>query len=148
MAHDPTSRCDLERRPAERPRDRDRGDDRRLPRPADDVGVADRRAGGRDEPGGAAGRGPRLVLLDGLLERPGQGRHAADELDGQRRRSRPTSSRRAGRSSRPRSSSAASCRAPRGASFREAAEKAKDGCPISRALKGNVELSVEATLEG
>jgi osmotically inducible protein OsmC len=34
------------------------------------------------------------------------------------------------------------------ASFREAAEKARDGCPISRALKGNVELSVEAILEG
>lgn len=33
------------------------------------------------------------------------------------------------------------------ASFREAAEKAKDGCPISKALRGNVELSVEATLE-
>lgn len=33
------------------------------------------------------------------------------------------------------------------AKFREAAEGAKDGCPISRALKGNVELSVEATLE-
>jgi lipoyl-dependent peroxiredoxin len=33
------------------------------------------------------------------------------------------------------------------ASFREAADKAKDGCPISKALKGNVELSVEATLE-
>ena len=32
--------------------------------------------------------------------------------------------------------------------FRDAAEKAKDGCPISRALKGNVDLSVEATLEG
>jgi osmotically inducible protein OsmC len=32
-------------------------------------------------------------------------------------------------------------------SFREAAEKAKDGCPISRALKGNVDLSLEATLE-
>jgi lipoyl-dependent peroxiredoxin len=32
-------------------------------------------------------------------------------------------------------------------SFREAAEKAKDGCPISKALKGNVELSVEPTLE-
>jgi osmotically inducible protein OsmC len=32
-------------------------------------------------------------------------------------------------------------------SFREAAEGAKDGCPISKALKGNVELSVEATLE-
>ena len=34
------------------------------------------------------------------------------------------------------------------ASFREAAEKAKDGCPISRALKGNVALSVEAIFEG
>jgi osmotically inducible protein OsmC len=33
------------------------------------------------------------------------------------------------------------------AAFAEAAEKAKDGCPISRALKGNVEMSVEATLE-
>ena len=31
--------------------------------------------------------------------------------------------------------------------FRQAAETAKDGCPISRALKGNVELSVEASLE-
>jgi osmotically inducible protein OsmC len=32
--------------------------------------------------------------------------------------------------------------------FRNAAEAAKDGCPISQALKGNVELSVQATLEG
>jgi lipoyl-dependent peroxiredoxin len=32
-------------------------------------------------------------------------------------------------------------------SFKAAAEAAKDGCPISRALKGNVELSVDATLE-
>ena len=32
---------------------------------------------------------------------------------------------------------------PQGA---ELAEAAKDGCPISRALKGNVELSVVATL--
>ena len=30
--------------------------------------------------------------------------------------------------------------------FKKAAEGAKDGCPISGALKGNVELSVEATL--
>ena len=30
--------------------------------------------------------------------------------------------------------------------FQEAAEGAKDGCPISGALKGNVELSVDATL--
>lgn len=32
------------------------------------------------------------------------------------------------------------------AKFKELAEAAKDGCPISRALQGNVELSVEATL--
>ena len=33
-------------------------------------------------------------------------------------------------------------------SFQEAAAKARDGCPISKAHKGNVELSVAATLEG
>jgi osmotically inducible protein OsmC len=33
------------------------------------------------------------------------------------------------------------------AKFAEAAEAAKNGCPISGALKGNVELSVKATLE-
>ncbi|HOU27934.1 MAG TPA: OsmC family peroxiredoxin [Thermoleophilia bacterium] len=32
------------------------------------------------------------------------------------------------------------------AAFKKAAEAAKDGCPISSALKGNVEMSVEATL--
>ena len=32
--------------------------------------------------------------------------------------------------------------------FVAAAEKAKDGCPISQALKGNVALSVDAALEG
>jgi lipoyl-dependent peroxiredoxin len=32
--------------------------------------------------------------------------------------------------------------------FEQVAAGAKDGCPISRALKGNVEMSVEATLEG
>ncbi len=33
------------------------------------------------------------------------------------------------------------------AGFQKAAEGAKDGCPISQALKGNVELSVKATLK-
>jgi lipoyl-dependent peroxiredoxin len=33
------------------------------------------------------------------------------------------------------------------ATFQTAAEAAKDGCPISQALKGNVDLSVRATLE-
>jgi len=32
--------------------------------------------------------------------------------------------------------------------FAAAAEQAKDGCPISRALKGNVAMTVQATLEG
>jgi osmotically inducible protein OsmC len=32
------------------------------------------------------------------------------------------------------------------ATFAALADKAKDGCPISRAIAGNVELSVEATL--
>jgi lipoyl-dependent peroxiredoxin len=31
--------------------------------------------------------------------------------------------------------------------FQEAAEGAKDGCPVSGALKGNVELSVDARLQ-
>ena len=34
------------------------------------------------------------------------------------------------------------------AGFAAAAEGAKDGCPVSRALVGNVQLSVDATLEG
>jgi osmotically inducible protein OsmC len=33
------------------------------------------------------------------------------------------------------------------AGFREAAEGAKEGCPVSSALKGNVELSLDARLE-
>jgi osmotically inducible protein OsmC len=33
------------------------------------------------------------------------------------------------------------------AGFNELANAAKDGCPISQALRGNVELSVEAALE-
>ena len=32
--------------------------------------------------------------------------------------------------------------------FRAAAEAAKEGCPISKALKGNVELTVDAALQG
>lgn len=34
------------------------------------------------------------------------------------------------------------------AAFRKAAEAAKDGCPVSQALRGNVAVSVEATLLG
>jgi osmotically inducible protein OsmC len=34
------------------------------------------------------------------------------------------------------------------AKFRSLAEQARDGCPISRALQGNVAISVEASLDG
>jgi osmotically inducible protein OsmC len=34
------------------------------------------------------------------------------------------------------------------ANFAAAADEAKDGCPISRALKGNVAMTVTATLDG
>jgi lipoyl-dependent peroxiredoxin len=34
------------------------------------------------------------------------------------------------------------------ASFQAAAAKAKDGCPISRALTGNLEITLDARLEG
>ncbi|WIG60072.1 MAG: ATP/GTP-binding protein [Ktedonobacterales bacterium] len=34
------------------------------------------------------------------------------------------------------------------AKFTEAAETAKKGCPVSRALQGNVQITVNATLEG
>jgi osmotically inducible protein OsmC len=33
------------------------------------------------------------------------------------------------------------------AAFRQAAESAKDNCPVSKALKGNVAVTLEATLE-
>jgi len=32
--------------------------------------------------------------------------------------------------------------------FQDAANAAKDGCPVSGALKGNVEITLDATLEG
>lgn len=34
------------------------------------------------------------------------------------------------------------------AAFKQAADDAKDNCPVSQALKGNVALSVDASLEG
>jgi osmotically inducible protein OsmC len=34
------------------------------------------------------------------------------------------------------------------AAFKTAADAAKDGCPISKALKGNVEMTVDASLKG
>jgi osmotically inducible protein OsmC len=33
------------------------------------------------------------------------------------------------------------------AAFERAAQEAKDGCPVSGALQGNLDISVEATLE-
>ena len=50
-----TRNSHLERRPAVRQRHGDGGDDRHLPRPADDLGIADRRARGHHLTRGAAG---------------------------------------------------------------------------------------------
>jgi osmotically inducible protein OsmC len=33
------------------------------------------------------------------------------------------------------------------AAFQKAAQGAKDGCPVSRALKGNVAITLQASLE-
>ena len=90
---------------------RDRGDDRHLQRPADDLGVADRRAGRRDLARGAPRGRARLVLLDGLLERSSRRPERRRPARRRGRRSAPTSSRPAARSPAPPSSSAASCRA-------------------------------------
>ena len=89
-----------------------------------------------------------VLLRDGLVRRPRPRRHAARTARRHRPRSRSTSSMPAG----------GSCRAHltvRGRvpgiieeDFVAAAEAAKDGCPISQALKGNVELSVDADARG
>jgi osmotically inducible protein OsmC len=78
------------------------------------------------------------LLLDGLLGRADKGRHAEvafDQVDG---RWTVVSSRLSVRGRVPGLDAAR---------FAELAAEAKDGCPISRALAGNVALSVEATLE-
>ena len=100
----------------------------------------------QDQPRGADRRRARVVLLDGVLVAPRQERHAGDDA----RRSRPTvtfDKTDAGWKI------ARSDLTVRGevpgidqAKFAELADDAKDNCPVSQALKGNVVLSVAATL--
>ena len=114
--------------------------------PPGHLGLADRGARRPHQPGGADRLGARVVLLDGVQRRA---RHA-------------TARRPPGWTSRPWSRSTrgdAGWRITRSdltvrgvvpgidaAKFAELADGAKDGCPVSQALKGNVDLSVEATL--
>ena len=105
-------------------------------------------ADGRTSPEELARVRPRRLLLDGLLGRPRPQRDPADaaQRHGDRHvrqgrgrlEGRLVGADRAGHGPRHR----------RRDGSRELAEAAKDGCPISGALKGNVALSVEATLEG
>ena len=117
---------------------------RRLLRAAGDVGLAHRARRRPDQPGGAAGRGPRDLLLDGVLERSGEGRFAAaDRLEVT---AEVTFDRVDGKWTVVSSKLTVRGRVP-GLSndrFRAIAEQAKDGCPISRALAGNVAISVDA----
>ena len=87
------------------------------------------------------------MFLHGPLQWPGSGRYAADAARGQRHVT--FAQQEVGWKV---DSSALSVRGTvPGATaegFQEAAEAAKDGCPISNAIKGNVDLSVDAELVG
>ena len=96
-----------------------------------DLGIARRGAGRPHEPRGADRGRARSVLLDVAVERAHEGRHAADDAATPAPRS--TSSR--ARASR-RSGCSVSGDVPGldDEGFREAAEDAKENCPVSKAL--------------
>ena len=98
-------------------------------------------------PGGALRGGARGMFRDGLLRRVRQGRDAArTSVDLGRGHVRQGRGGLAGDIER----SHGARRRPRDLDeedFVKAAEAAKVGCPISQTLQGNVEISVEATLE-
>ena len=98
-----------------------------------------------DEPGGADRGRTRLLLLDGVRARARPGGDAAPE--------RLSTS--ATVTFVPGTGITKSALEVEGVvpgldadGFRQAAEAAKDGCPVSQALKGNVELSVSPSLSG
>ena len=142
---DATGPCHLERFADGRRRDRAFRDQRCHPGGPHLVEGPDRGIGRRHQPGGAAGRCSRHLLLHGVRQRPLQGRLRPGQ---DRCHARPwcSGSWRNGRCSRPRWMSRAKVAGVESAQFHAIAEGAKDGCPISRALKGNVELAVHAKL--
>ena len=143
----PTSRGPLERRPRQRRRRRERCHERHLRRAGHHLARPHGGLGGQDEPGGAAGRGARGLLLDGRQQRAGEGRvrPGARRRDGRRRRGQDGC--RLDRPEQPHHACAPRCRASTQATFQEQAEAAKAGCPISRAISGSVAITLDATLE-
>ena len=104
--------------------------------------------GRQDQPRGAARRRPRHLLRDGVLALPGPG--------GQRARAPARHLHRLPRAPR-RAAAFAVTRSALEVSgvvagydqdgFQQAAEEAEKGCPISNAVRGNLEITVKATLE-
>ncbi len=81
----PTRRGDLGGRPAQRQGHRQRRVERRVPRPAGELGRPNRVARGQDQSGGAHRRGPCVVLRDGPVRRPRPRRDAAGAAECDRR---------------------------------------------------------------
>ena len=95
-----------------------------------------------DESRGADRRRARVVLLDGALARARAGRYAAREARGRRDRDvRPGNGDHEDRADRARIRPGLD-----EAAFREAAEGAKENCPVSKALAAVPEITVDASL--
>ena len=146
--HDPTRDRHLGRRPADRTRHGDRRDDRHLPRPADDLGIADRGAGGVTSPEellAAAHASCFSMACSNILAKAGT---PVERLDGRGRRHRRPARRRLDGASRRRSPSAATCRArPRSRSPRPRARRRTAARSRGRS-RATSRSRVEATLEG
>ena len=104
------------------------------------------RSAGTHQPRGADRRGARELLRDGVLARACRGgchTRASRRLgDGHVRDRR----RRAEHHAQSRSRCAARSGGIDADGFAKVAAAAKDGCPVSRALKGNVEITLDAAL--
>ena len=113
-------------------------------RPARHLGVAHRALGRQDEPRGAHRRRARVVLLDGALARAHRGRQPARAPRRLRHRHAVDGRRPEGVELAPHG--ARRRPGPRRRRLRAGRQGAADGCPISGALKGNLEISVDAQL--
>ena len=132
---------------AARTRNRDADERQQRARPAGgDVGVADRAARRQDEPRGAHRGRPRQLLRDGARARARREQDTAGAPDGERR----VHARRGGRRTRITTVQlTVRARVPglEAAEFEHTVGLAADLCPVSNALRGNVEIGVRSELE-